>query len=180
MTDGETLLCVDGGTTNTRVWLVRGEEVVARREAAVGARDTARDGHNGRWKAGLRVALDALLRERPAGVPAPRLVAAAGMITSPQGLLDLPHVTAPAGTRDIAAAVREASFPDVSDLPFVFIPGVHTVERPGAAKGVVTADVMRGEETLCVGLLERGLLARGDALLNLGSHWKLVRTDVEA
>ena len=177
MTEDEPLVCVDGGTTNTRLWLLRGAQVVARREVAVGARDTARDGHNGRLKAGVREALDALLVERPPDVPAPRLIAAAGMITSPQGLLDLPHVAAPAGPREIAAAAQQATFPDVSPLPFVFVPGVRTVERPGCARGVVSADVMRGEETLCLGLLGLGLLAPGAAVLNLGSHWKLVGTD---
>jgi 2-dehydro-3-deoxygalactonokinase len=179
MSEDEPLVCVDGGTSHTRLWLVRGTEVWARRAMAVGARDTARDGHNGRLKAGLREAVEELLKERPSGVPAPRLIAAAGMITSAQGLLDVPHVPAPAGPADIAAAAQERPFADVSDLPFVFMPGVRTFERPGAAKGVVAADVMRGEETLCLGLLRLGLLAPGTALLNLGSHWKLVRTDAD-
>jgi 2-dehydro-3-deoxygalactonokinase len=179
MTDAPPIVCVDVGTTNTRAWLVHGERVFARREMAVGARDTARDGHNGRLKAALRETLQSLLAERPAGVSPPSRIAAAGMITSAQGLLDLPHVPAPAGPRDIAAAAQEAAFPDVSELPFLFVPGVRTVERPGAARGMVTADVMRGEETLCLGLLSLGLLPRSAALLNLGSHWKLVRTDGE-
>jgi 2-keto-3-deoxy-galactonokinase len=38
---------------------------------------------------------------------------------------------------------------------------------------------MRGEETLCMGLLRQAVLPAGASLLNLGSHWKLVRTDVE-
>jgi 2-dehydro-3-deoxygalactonokinase len=179
MTEDEPLVCIDGGTTNTRLWLLRGADVVARREITVGARDTARDGRNARMKTGLREALDALLRARPGDVPAPRLIAAAGMITSPQGLLDLPHVAAPAGAREIAASARQATFPDVSSLPFLFVPGVRTIERAAAARGLVSADVMRGEETLCVGLLDRGLLPRGGTLLNLGSHWKVVRTDAE-
>ena len=37
-------VCVDMGTTNTRVWLVSGNEVLGRASASVGARDTARDG----------------------------------------------------------------------------------------------------------------------------------------
>jgi 2-keto-3-deoxy-galactonokinase len=43
----DTLLCVDVGTTNTRVWLTQGAEVLVRHEAPVGARDTARDRHPG-------------------------------------------------------------------------------------------------------------------------------------
>jgi len=153
--------------------------VLARREAAVGARDTARDGHNGRLKAGLREALQAVRRERPEDVPPPRLVAAAGMITSAQGLLEVPHVAAPAGPQDLAAAAREAVLPDVADLPFVFLPGVRTVQRPGAPAGIGATDVMRGEETLCVGLLRQAVLPAGASLLNLGSHWKLIHTDGE-
>jgi 2-dehydro-3-deoxygalactonokinase len=179
VSDLETLVCVDTGTTNTRAWLLHDERVLARREAAVGARDTARDGHNGRLKAALREAVNGLLREGPEDLPPPRLIAAAGMITSPQGLLEVPHVPAPAGPAELAAAARESSFPQVSYLPFVFIPGVRTVQRPGAATPIAAADVMRGEETLCVGLLQRGLVPAGGAVLNLGSHWKLVRTDAE-
>lgn len=177
MTGTDALLCVDTGTTNTRVWLLHGDRVVARREAPVGARDTARDGHNGRLKDGLRAALNALLSERPDDVPTPRLIAAAGMLTSAQGLLEVPHVLAPAGAAEIAAAARESSLPQVSYVPFLLIPGVRTVERPGAPTRTGAADVMRGEETLCVGLLRQGLLAPGASLLNLGSHWKLVRID---
>jgi 2-dehydro-3-deoxygalactonokinase len=177
MSDGGTLVCVDAGTTNTRAWLVHGDEVLARREAAVGARDTARDGHNGRLKDALRDAVNALLVECPDGLPTPRAIAAAGMITSAQGLLEVPHVAAPAGPAELAAGARESTFPQVSYLPFVFIPGVRTVERPGAATPAGASDVMRGEETLCAGLLRQGRLRAGGSLLNLGSHWKLVATD---
>jgi 2-dehydro-3-deoxygalactonokinase len=168
----DTLVCVDTGTTNTRVWLTAGERLVARREVPVGARDTARDGQNGRLRAALREALEDLLRARPSDVPAPRLIAAAGMITSPQGLLEVPHVSAPAGVAALAAAGRHQRFPEIADLPFFLVPGVRTI-----ANGTVAEDVMRGEETLCLGLLRMGLLPAGGALLNLGSHWKLVRTD---
>lgn len=180
MTDAETLVCVDTGTTNTRVWLLHGDRIVARREAPVGARDTARDGHSGRFKDALRVALNAVLSERPDDVPTPRFIVAAGMITSAQGLVEVPHVLAPAGAEQLAAAARESILPQVSYIPFLFIPGVRTVERPGAPTRTGAADVMRGEETLSVGLLGQGLLAPGGSLLNLGSHWKLIRTDAAA
>jgi len=42
---------------------------------------------------------------------------------------------------------------------------------------VATADLMCGEELLCLGLLDRGRLAPGGVVLTLGSHWKLIRTD---
>jgi len=158
------LVCVDAGTSRTRAWLVEGGEVRARAERAVGARDTAREGHDRALRAGLREVIAEVLRG--AGPEVPRGIAAAGMITSRQGLVEVPHVAAPAGLAELAAATREERLPDVAGVPFLFVPGVRS-----------PADVMRGEETLGLGLLARGRLAPGEALLNAGSHWKLVLTD---
>ena len=171
------LVCIDAGTSNTRAWLLHGDRVVARREASVGARDTARDGDNRRLKAAVRELVGGLLAVRSADVPPPRVIAAAGMITSPQGLLEVPHVVGPAGARELADAARLRRLPDICDQPFLFVPGVRTVDRPGAPAGVGSGDVMRGEETLCIGLLAEKLLAPGASLLNLGSHWKLIGTN---
>jgi 2-dehydro-3-deoxygalactonokinase len=173
-----TLLCVDSGTTNTRAWLVAGDRILARREAPLGARDTARDGHDRALRSALRDLIAGLRAPRDArDVLPPRHVAAAGMITSAQGLFEVPHVSAPAGIDELAAGAQEKVLPDVADLPFVFVPGVRTASIPGAAPGIGATDVMRGEETLCIGLLEQGRLARGGALLSVGSHWKLIRID---
>jgi 2-dehydro-3-deoxygalactonokinase len=151
--------------------------VVARREASVGARDTARDGDNRRLKAAVRELVDGLLSVRSADVPPPSVIAAAGMITSPQGLFEVPHVVGPAGVEELAAAARLRRLPDVCERPFLFVPGVRTAQRTGVPDGIRARDVMRGEETLCVGLLSAGLMTPGAALLNLGSHWKLIATN---
>lgn len=174
------LVCVDAGTTNTRAWLLAGDRIVARQEAAKGARDTARDGHDRALRQALRDLLARLLAEAPSDVARPRQVAAAGMITSPQGLVEVPHLAAPAGARELAAAAQERLLSDVCELPFLFVPGVKTTALPGIATGVAATDVMRGEETLCVGLVAQGRLAPGGTLLNVGSHWKLIRIDAEA
>jgi 2-dehydro-3-deoxygalactonokinase len=39
---------------------------------------------------------------------------------------------------------------------------------------------MRGEETLCLGLNALGLLNARSTLLNLGSHWKVIKLDQDA
>ena len=170
------LVCIDTGTTNTRVWLLDGDRILARQEAAVGARDTARDGNDRRLRAALRESIAAVRAEAGPG-EAPHRVAAAGMITSPQGLHEVPHVVAPADIRTLANAAQEQRLPDVCDLPIVFVPGVRTSSIPGSDAGVGGTDVMRGEETLALGLLGQGLLAPKSALLNLGSHWKVVGID---
>ena len=165
---GGTLLLLDVGSTNTRGWLVVDGNVIERRTTPVGVRDTATSGSD----ALLRQSLGVLVAELSL-VRAPAMIAAAGMITSAQGLREIPHVPAPASMTDLARHAvlhRDAA---VAPLPILLVPGVRTT---GAAIDL-TADVMRGEETLVVGLLATGRLAAGECLLNAGSHWKLIETD---
>lgn len=186
-------VCVDMGTTNTRVWLTGQGRVIARAVAGVGVRDTARDGTNERVRTTLRDLISKVrLPVEPAdagaqppgvssGVPAcvPSYVVAAGMITSPLGLVEVPHVAAPAGLAQLAARIEHHSFTDVTDLPILLVPGVRSGPAPCCRETVGSTDVMRGEETLCVGLLKLGLVKPKGTLLNLGSHWKAIRVDAE-
>lgn len=172
---GAPLVCVDLGTTTTRVWLVAGDAIAARTQAPVGVRDTARDGSPSRLRTTLQDLVAAVRLQ------APQLqaccVAGAGMITSPLGLAEVPHVDAPAGSSDLAASVRLLRDPDITDLPIVLIPGVRSGPACCPPDQIGGTDVMRGEETLAVGLLENKLLGPGATLLNLGSHWKALRVD---
>ena len=171
------LVCVDAGTTNTRVWLVAGDKILARREATIGARDTARDGHSRALRGTLRDLIGTVRARTPLGTPAPLRVAAAGMITSPQGLCEVPHVAAPAGAAELAAGARETVLPDVTDVPILFVPGIRTGSLDGGEAGIGSVDVMRGEETLAVGLVQLGRVPASSLLLHVGSHWKLIRID---
>lgn len=172
----DTLICVDTGTTNTRVWLTEGDQVIVQARATVGVRDTARDGSPAR----LHETLRDLIAEVRAGKPTPRAVLAAGMITSPLGLVEVPHVAAPASLQDLIAGIERHTFPQITDLPVLLVPGVRSGPLQCAAGTIGTADVMRGEETLCIGLTALGLLPPASTLLNLGSHWKLIRLDEQA
>lgn len=168
------LICVDAGTTNTRVWLTAGDRVIAKARAGVGVRDTARDGSSQR----LRDALRELIHQVRQDFAHPQeCVMAAGMITSPLGLAEVPHVSMPAGLNELAAATRQYSFPEITDLPFMLIPGARSGPRRCDPESVGTTDVMRGEETLLIGLHALGLLAPQSTLLNLGSHWKAIEFD---
>ncbi len=163
-----TLLLLDVGSTNTRAWLVADGAVIERRTAPVGVRDTAISGSDTASPAGLAALVAELSLVR-----APAMIAAAGMITSAQGLREVPHVPAPASLTELvrhAVLHRDAA---IATVPILLVPGVRTT---GAALDL-TADVMRGEETLVVGLLATGRLMAGECLLNAGSHWKLIETD---
>ena len=168
MTRTTPMILLDVGSTNSRAWLVSGGEILASRTAPVGVRDSARERSTALVRATTRDLIAALL---PPGARIP--VAAAGMITSSLGLADVPPLLAPVSAADLAGGVVQIDAPDISTLPILLVPGVRTA---GSGDGV-TEDIMRGEETLIVGLLAMGMLAPGSALLNAGSHWKLIRID---
>lgn len=169
------LICIDTGTTNTRVWLTIKGEIVTQARANVGVRDTARDGSPAR----LHETLRELIAQVRTGY-SPAAVLAAGMITSPLGLTEVPHVAAPAGLDDLRNATQPHTFSHITDLPFRLVPGVRSGPLRCTAENIGAADVMRGEETLCVGLTALGWLPPTATLLNLGSHWKLIRLDEQA
>jgi 2-dehydro-3-deoxygalactonokinase len=184
MNDPEADLCaiyVDAGTTNTRVWLLRGREVLARASKQVGVRNSARDG----TAIALRSALKELIQEVQDGAiqtsesPSPVCVIAAGMIGSPLGLASVAHLPAPVGVCELSAATALFAFPDVTSLPFWLVPGVRSGSGgrhfDSSQQFGTHADVMRGEETLCVGLHELGLVESPTVVLTLGSHWKAIQ-----
>lgn len=172
--DNDCAIYVDAGTTNTRVWLMRGAEILARANTMVGVRDSARDGSTEKLYTALR---ELIIEVRAQTDAIPSCVIAAGMITSALGLADVPHLAAPAGITELAAATKTYHFPAVTELPVLLVPGI----RSGAAtcdfNSVSDVDIMRGEETLCAGLVKLGLATLPCTVLNLGSHWKAIQID---
>lgn len=172
-------LLVDGGTTTTRVWAVDGTTVLAEARAMIGARDAARDGNNVGWVRQLGVLLAQAEQEARRQVADwhPTCVAAAGMITSPLGLAEVPHVPAPADVHVLAAGARCLSMPELAPLPILLVPGVRCGPIAPTDHDINAVDVMRGEEVVCLGLLHAGLLPTGGGVLSVGSHWKLVEVE---
>jgi 2-dehydro-3-deoxygalactonokinase len=91
------------------------------------------------------------------------------MITSDAGLYNLPHIPAPAGLDELRAGMVSVKLP-VCELPITFIPGVKLV-RDGRM-----LDIMRGEETEVVGILQRLALDTCTLILP-GSHMKCVHVE---
>jgi 2-dehydro-3-deoxygalactonokinase len=177
--DGPHVILLEGETTNTSVWLVRGDQVVAEARSSVGARDTARDGSPQRLEAALQGLVAGVRREGEAlPVPCrPMVVVAAGMLTSSLGLRAVEHVAAPAGVDELAARVERHTFPSVTDLPVVLVPGVRSGPPRCERDAVGSTDVIRGEETTALGLHLLGWLPVGGIVLSLGSHWKAIHVD---
>jgi 2-dehydro-3-deoxygalactonokinase len=165
---------VDTGTSNTTVWLLKDDRILGQVREPVGVRNACIR------RAGL--SLPEVLRDslrqlsQQAGVE-PDFVLAAGMITSSLGLLELPHVVAPAGLKELSRSVRMEIFPHISPLPFFFVPGVRIRPAPCQLGVVENTDVIRGEETEIVGLLAQRAHPDSWVLLHLGSHTKAIHVD---
>lgn len=160
---------IDGGTTNTRVWLRRGAKIIGPERLAVGVRDTAITGNNSRLKATLAEAFRHL-----AGTTPPQLAVAAGMITSPLGLTEVPHAQAPAGARELAAAAAEEHFPEFAGIRFLLIPGVRSGPRQYSVASVENVDIIRGEETEIIGAIALGRVTPPLLFIHIGSHTKAI------
>ena len=179
---------VDMGTTNTRGWLMCGGQMVARFNRPAGVRDTARDGSPQKIHSALRELIETLQAEinkasktaaAKLNLSAPTCIVAAGMIGSPLGLAEVPHLQSPAGLAEIAAASKWFQFPEITELPILLVPGVRSGPAEAKLDKIHTTDVMRGEETLCIGLTAMGYVQTPAVVLNLGSHWKAIQLDSE-
>jgi 2-dehydro-3-deoxygalactonokinase len=179
VTSSKTLYCVDMGTTNCRVFLTEGSRVWARVEAGFGVRDSGR----GKPANYLHERLEALIAEasqmaRAAGLTTvPTYAVGAGMLTSRQGLLEIPHLAAPVGEEDLARHMQCYAPRLLGQIQLILVPGVRTGSLSADIATTLRSDVMRGEETLVAGLLATGRIAANGALLNLGSHWKWIWVD---
>ncbi len=175
MRDAKSFLAIDSGTTNTRVWLIGAGRVLAKAKVQAGVRDTSRTGSLDFLKQGIRKAVAQALAQRDESPPS--LALAAGMITSGLGLVEIPHVPAPTGWRNLARAVRRVDFADLYNLSIYFVPGVRSGPFPFTLDQAPEVDIIRGEETEIFGALDVFSL-RGPLLyIHLGSHSKAIRVD---
>lgn len=173
-------IIVDCGTTNLRAALVDSSgQILAQSARPGGVRHTAIDGHNGKLKAMLRDCLEEVLDKAGSSAGDVGDCIAYGMITSNMGLLEIPHLPAPASVQDLHRGMKTVRFPEIAPYPISFIPGVRNFSGAVTLENYAAMDMMRGEETQTVGLMEL-LKPEGESVFILpGSHNKFVRVDGE-
>ncbi len=148
------LLALDWGTSALRAWrLGDGGAVLAQRQRPWGIMHLP----DGGFEAALRGITQDWLDD---GLP----LIAAGMVGSAQGWREAPYVDCPAGAEALAAGLLAVDAG--GGLRLHIVPGVRDA-RP---------DVMRGEETQCLGALAlRPQLSERATLLLPGTHSKWLR-----
>lgn len=159
-------ICIDGGTTNTRISIVSDRRVIDTLKFNIGARKGIEN------KALLRDAVKngiaEILAKNHMQEQSITRILASGMITSEFGLMELAHITAPAGIRELHDTMCEVVLEDISEIPFVFIRGVKTL-----CENIENADMMRGEETELMGILKQ----EKAVYILPGSHSKIIEVD---
>ncbi len=160
-------ITIDGGTTNTRVGLCLNGKLEETVKLSVGAAKSMSG--NQELKNGVKQAIQSLLSKHQLAETDITKILASGMITSEFGLCKVDHIVAPAGIEELHATMHETIISEISSVPFVFIRGVKTVGD------LSQADMMRGEETELMGLMEQ---VGENALFVLpGSHSKLIAVE---
>lgn len=174
---------IDCGTTNSRLQIVDEKGVVLGRAVAkIGVKDTATSGSKRALREGLeelyRIALDSA-GHGPENV---EFVISSGMITSELGILELPHIPAPAGLPDLARSLTKVEGESRLDFEpdLYLVRGVKNKPNPPPGSPIAavrTLDFMRGEETQIMGFLD--LYGRGEptTIVNLSSHTKYISVD---
>jgi len=138
-------ICIDGGTTNTRITVVTSGKIADKEFISMGSKDNIDS--NGKFKAEIKRGIEELINRNSLKLQQISAVIASGMITSEYGLKEVPHVKAPAGIKELKNGLVKAEFGEICDIPFYFIPGVIL------KNGELQTDMMRGEETEIMGLL---------------------------
>lgn len=171
------IVTIDAGTTNTRSSLWQHGKLIAQSQVEVGVRDTAINGNNNALKQAVRDTIQGALAKAGVNPDDIALALASGMITSAMGLIEVPHLVAPAGLAQLAQGMLCISMPEVFSQPLWLIPGVRNPVDPVGLHNHEAMDMMRGEETEAMGLLARLDLAGRAMLIMPGSHTKLVGID---
>lgn len=174
------VVTIDTGTTNTRtlLWDENGQ-VIGTEKASVGVRDTAKDGNNKRLSEAVKGCLEALLENNGISYEDVESIVASGMITSNVGLVEIPHCVAPAGKKELAAAIKPVLLEDVCPIPIWFIPGVKNSDGNITLENFEAMDIMRGEEVESVSLIEEFGIGKRYLLIFPGSHTKFVAINEE-
>jgi 2-dehydro-3-deoxygalactonokinase len=160
-------ITIDGGTTNTRLRLVKDYLVVAESRLSMGAKDCTNG--NEIYKSSIREKIKELLMIGNAEEKDIRAIIISGMLTSEFGLFNLPHISAPAGVKELHGSMKLMDV-GISSIPCYFIPGVKI-----QSENVYEIDMLRGEECEFVGISAQ--MTPNSVCIMPGSHSKHIYSD---
>lgn len=169
---------IDGGTTNMRISLLKEDgTLVDQLKFDAGVRRTAIDGHKGYLVETLKNGLKTLMEKHDVHEVSDCI--AYGMITSNMGLVEIPHLCAPVGAKELHDGMESHLFADIAPFPIRFIRGVRNFAGPVTLDNAAGMDMMRGEETEAAGLVALRPDVKNAMIVLPGSHNKFIPIDGE-
>ena len=164
------LVYYDSGTSNSRIYLLDSAfRIVYTEKKNVGSKDSAAEGDNLVLLRGLYELYEGMLEKT--GVPEDELdpvIYASGMVTSPYGLKEVPHLMIPASVEHFAESLASFREDKVFHRDFLLVPGLKT-----GGDDISRINNMRGEEIEIIGTLDELAGRYGGrkvALILPGSH----------
>jgi 2-keto-3-deoxy-galactonokinase len=162
-------LYFDSGTSNTRAYLLDKEfQVRYMAKKAVGSKDSAIAGSNRVLIEGMKQLYDEVLAANSLGEENISALYASGMVTSPYGLKEVPHLALPLTVQSFADSLYCFREDSLFHRDIYLVPGLKTISDDFSF-----VNNMRGEEIEIIGALDE-LKAENDihdiALIMPGSH----------
>ncbi|EPY4091308.1 2-dehydro-3-deoxygalactonokinase [Enterobacter hormaechei] len=174
------IIIIDSGSTQTRLYLVRDEKIVAEHLLAIGV-NSGKDRSQGYYRDAIAIGISELLRANQLTLGEVRFAIASGMITSNLGLLEIPHITAPVSLEQLVSGVVKVKDHSVLplDLEIRLVPGIKNAHAERSWSSLRDIDLMRGEETQAVGLMTSNYTKLPLTMIELGSTTKLIHIDAK-
>jgi len=174
---------IDCGTTNTRVYVLdEKNNIISQSIRRVGVRNTSMTGSKDTLRNSLCEALLEAIEEAGLKVSDIDYAIASGMITSEIGLMEIPHIIAPAGLDDLANNVKLVKGTEVLpiDIPIMFVRGIkNNYGADATLHDIRNVDFMRGEETQVMGILKDFNITDPVNIIVLSSHTKIIHVNKE-
>lgn len=166
MSASNAFISIDGGTTNTRIYLVVDGNVVDCEKYSVGAGTNS----DGILEKSIKEGIEQIVCRNGLTYSSIRCILMSGMICSELGIIEIPHIKTPVSKDKLALALKKTEKSIIGDIEAFGIAGVKN-----DTLSFENADLMRGEETEFFGVKSDFLLKNEKTLVILpGSHTKLV------
>lgn len=168
----------DCGTTNTRAYFIKDGVIVQSVHETVGIKDFAFEKDKRKLTAKLHEIFETLLNETKIPCETVYEIWLSGMVSSPSGLVEVEHVSTPAGIEKLKNSVYEYFEPYLFRRKLKIVPGIKTLGHNVKVTPEKAFDVnmMRGEEVEILGIIhENPALKKGAYVVMLpGSHTQAV------
>lgn len=154
----------DSGTSNTRAYLLKDNNVIDTMKKNIGSKDSSIAGSNLVLIEGLKQLYDQLLENNKLHDKEIMDIYASGMITSPFGIIEVSHLSTPVSLQKLYNGIYTHYESECFERDIHLIRGVKTVPDDFQADkyNIPTVNNMRGEEIEIFGILA-----------NLSDDWKV-------